>query len=612
MIGNLWRMSLQSCILIPVVLLIRRIFRKFPRSYTYGLWLLVLLRLLCPVFIESSFSLQPDMEVFRKISGENESVVAAGQLGYQQESAEEKEAMTVSKSVFSETTALNSTDQEKITKTKQKRALRPDLLKAILEILYITGVSIVAVYYLIQLVLMKARVKTAVHEKGNIWICDEVSSPFVMGILNPKIYLPYDIEEKDKNFILRHESAHLKRGDLLVRSLWAMASCLHFWNPLVWYAFFKMNQDMEICCDETFLLSAPLSERKAYADTLVRFAIKQSGMSVTLSFGESNTVKRVKNILGNKKRSAAAAGTAVFMAVVCAMVFLTVPVIEVRANAEMEKLSRILIEDQTFDVNLNPLGDVTFSSYSVGIDADPHAEVMFTLTDENGNEYILESVHNGNVREDEKQFQEVEAVSFPDYNGDGYEDVITITSYQFLTSEFTEAGVYTGTADGTFRYEEYLSEEINNAMEKKTIADIVEFAQSERGYQLMEGHFIYGTWKIEDVAGTTKVYAMSPEEIENTVGVELEYGRYWYGEIEGESYGLENYDRKTVDADDFKEEWGIPLSNLNVDADLVISIDAKELKAGLNPVGKYIYMIDSDTALIYHEGVFFRAIRVKE
>lgn len=146
-----------------------------------------------------------------------------------------------------------------------------------------------------------------------------------MGIRKPKIYLPFSISGEEKKYILRHERAHIAHHDPLVRLLGTAAIVLHWWNPFVWYGIYKMNQDMEMYCDETALKKALPEEKKEYSKILLAFAVKQSGLAVVLSFGESNTEIRIKNVLKKKRNSMMIAGAVIVVVLLCTIAFLTVP-----------------------------------------------------------------------------------------------------------------------------------------------------------------------------------------------------------------------------------------------------------------------------------------------
>lgn len=307
MIEMFWMMSLQSCILILIVLLMRFLLRKYPKIYSYSLWALVLIRLLCPVFIESAHSLQPEL-VSSQIEKNRSSF---GKVT--------EEPDTSKRSEWSEKDGYAHAENNEAGGMMKGNVLLT------LKLVYMAGAVLTAGRYALQYVMLKRRIKTAVWEYGNVWLSEGIASPFVMGIFCPRIYLPYGIPTEEKQYILKHEMTHIRHKDPVIRYLGMAASCLHWWNPLVWYAVYKMNQDMEMFCDEAALAKAALNEKKSYANTLLQFAIQQSKVTAALPFGASNTEKRICNVLQKKKRSLAVIGMVILTAVFCMGAFMTVP-----------------------------------------------------------------------------------------------------------------------------------------------------------------------------------------------------------------------------------------------------------------------------------------------
>lgn len=312
LVRTLWMMSVQASILIIVILGMRLVLCNCRKVYSYCLWFLVLARLLCPVFIESSFSLQPDIPV----SIETDVKVEAPEVVPNNQGTNQN-IVTPIQPVAPPT--LSENEMSEVTVSEK---YNPGI---VLQWLYLTGVAGFSIYFLIQYFRMHKRVAFAIRDKENIWLCDAISSPFVMGVIKPKIYLPMHISGREKVHILRHECVHIAHKDPLVRLLGSMALILHWWNPLVWYAIHKMNQDMEMFCDETALADASLSERKAYSNSLLQFSMRQSGIAVTLSFGESNTELRIRNVLRKKRTGIVIRIFVVIVAALCGITFLTVP-----------------------------------------------------------------------------------------------------------------------------------------------------------------------------------------------------------------------------------------------------------------------------------------------
>lgn len=333
--ARLWAMSLQAGILILVVLAVRFCLSRYPRIYSYCLWILVGIKLLCPVWIESPFSLQPDFFT----SGENNA----------QEEPEEyipsadtqslspiPQAQDFSADIAPVLPAEGQPDApESKASVKESAAGSPISVKTGIQkmqiymflcIVYYIGAAALTLFYLFQYLHIRIRLSSAVREKGNVWLSDAIASPFVMGVICPKIYLPYHMNKQNKKHILRHERMHIRHCDPLIRIIGTLCLCLHWWNPLVWVGVYFMNQDMEMFCDECVLRHAPLEERKAYAQTLLSFARKNAGIGIGLAFArKSHTEKRVRNILKKRKRSLWVICLLIVLTLFCMIALLTVP-----------------------------------------------------------------------------------------------------------------------------------------------------------------------------------------------------------------------------------------------------------------------------------------------
>lgn len=328
MIETLWRMSIYGSVLIVPVLAARLFLRKYPTEYSYVLWMPVLVRLLVPVFIVGSMSLQPDLQVF----------LAEGQMdGYTQgmETADMPAAYDSEEGTGTEGTdghrengqnpASKGADAEKrggISGWQENGQL---YIVELLKIFYLAGLIIISAVFLIQYIKMAKRTAVAVHDGKNIWLCEEIPSAFVMGVIRPRIYLPDFLEPVDRWYVVKHEEMHIRHGDPWIRTVGTTALCLHWWNPVVWYGIYKLYQDMEMRCDEFVMEEASFAERKTYAGILLRLSAKQSGFAA-LCFGESHTEKRIKNVLKEKKKRTVFLVIAFSMFIVfCGGAFLTIP-----------------------------------------------------------------------------------------------------------------------------------------------------------------------------------------------------------------------------------------------------------------------------------------------
>ena len=270
-------MSLTGSIVIAVVLLARLLLRRAPKIYSYMLWAVVLFRLLCPISLSAGLSVLKPLPVttsqglstvtYRPV----EPVVPAfGEIG--QEDARPEPAETV----------------------KAETGLQAMTLAAAV---WLTVGGALAGCSLVQYIVLRRKLREAAPYRGEVYLSDSIATPFVMGVIAPKIYLPSDTPIAERRFIIAHERHHLHRGDPLWKLLGYLALCVHWFNPLVWLAFFLGGKDMEMSCDEAVLNRLGEDIRADYSQALLRLAThKRLIAGMPLAFGEGETKGRVRNM----------------------------------------------------------------------------------------------------------------------------------------------------------------------------------------------------------------------------------------------------------------------------------------------------------------------------
>lgn len=270
-------MSLTGSIVIAVVLLARLLLRRAPKIYSYMLWAVVLFRLLCPISLSAGLSVLKPLPVtttqglstvtYRPVEPVTP---ASGELG--QENARPEPAETV----------------------KAETGLQAMTLAAAV---WLTVGGALTACSLVQYTVLRRKLREAVPYRGEILLSDKIRTPFVMGVLSPKIYLPWDTPQEERRFIIAHERQHIHRGDPLWKLLGYLALCVHWFNPLVWLAFFLGGKDMEMSCDEAVLNRLGEDIRADYSQALLRLAThKRLIAGMPLAFGEGETKGRVRNM----------------------------------------------------------------------------------------------------------------------------------------------------------------------------------------------------------------------------------------------------------------------------------------------------------------------------
>ena len=305
-------MSIAAAVIIAAVLLARLLLRRAPKSFSYALWAVVLFRLLCPVSVSSAVSLLGLLDAPAQENTQYTTVIeyyappAVPQLSAPPVSVSAPPA--VSEPVTGGGTAGGQAGAAGVG-TGETAA-----------IVWALGVCAMLIYGTASYIRLRRSLVGNIALEGNIHLADGINSPFVLGIFRPKIYLPSDICEGERDYIVLHERQHIRRGDHVFKALAFIALSLHWFNPLAWLAFVLAGRDMEMSCDEAVLKKLGEGVRADYSASLLRFAAGRRGaLSVPLAFGESGIKGRIKNLLRWKRpRAWMSAAAALLCAIVLA------------------------------------------------------------------------------------------------------------------------------------------------------------------------------------------------------------------------------------------------------------------------------------------------------
>ena len=277
-------MSIIASYVAIFVVVARLLLKKTPKVFSYGLWAIVFFRMVCPFSFENIFSLLP------------KSTNAIPQNIIYLQNPRINSGNTILNGV------VNSTIKSALPPVRLEDSVNP--IGIILEFgayIWCLGIIILLTYSLFSYFRLKSRLSTATLVDQNVFETDRITSPFVMGFIKPKIYLPIGLLDIDKQFILLHERVHIKRLDYLVKPFALLATAIHWFNPLMWISYKLMSKDMEMSCDEKVLKAMGEDIRIGYSNTLLSFSEKQSGLLSPLAFGENNAKSRIKNVLNYKR-----------------------------------------------------------------------------------------------------------------------------------------------------------------------------------------------------------------------------------------------------------------------------------------------------------------------
>ena len=118
-----------------------------------------------------------------------------------------------------------------------------------ISVIWLVGIAVMLIYTLISYFKIHRKIREAVPYNENIWVCDRIAAPFILGVFRPKIYLPSSIDKQDAEYVIAHERAHLKRRDHLIKPLGFLLLTVYWFNPVIWIAYILLCRDIELACD---------------------------------------------------------------------------------------------------------------------------------------------------------------------------------------------------------------------------------------------------------------------------------------------------------------------------------------------------------------------------
>ena len=304
---KLLNISFTASYLVLAVALVRILFKKAPKWAICLLWGVVALRLICPFNIESIFSLIPNAEpipqdiLLSKAPAVNTGVAALDQ---------------VINPILSATSTPNIID-----------SINPlQVVAFVAGWIWVIGMAAMAIYALVSYIKIRWQVRESVRLYDRIWVSDRIRTPFILGLLRPRIYLPHALSENDTQYVLQHEKAHLKRLDHIWKPLGFALLTIYWFNPLLWVAYILLCRDIEMACDEKVLRQLGTEGKKPYADALINCSVPRRAIAACpLAFGEGDVKKRIRSILNYKKPAFWIIAAALVVCVCISVAFLTNP-----------------------------------------------------------------------------------------------------------------------------------------------------------------------------------------------------------------------------------------------------------------------------------------------
>ena len=297
-------MSISASWLVLAVLILRLLLKRAPRWVNVLLWGIVALRLICPVVIVSDFSMIPSSQTIPR-----------------------NFSIDMTPAIDSGVDAIDSVVNPAISYfydiAPQGQDTAMVLTAGDFAVVWLAGVLLMVGYTAVSYLLLRRSLRTAVRLRENLYQCETVSSPFVLGLIRPKIYLPYGMEDAH---VIAHERAHIRRLDHWWKPLGFLLLSIHWFNPIMWLAYLLLCRDIELACDEKVISQLGNGQRADYSQALLACSVNRRSIAACpLAFGEVGVKERVKSIMNYRKPGFWLVVTAIAVCIVVAVCFLTDP-----------------------------------------------------------------------------------------------------------------------------------------------------------------------------------------------------------------------------------------------------------------------------------------------
>ena len=340
---QIFNMSVSASYIVLAVLLLRLALKKAPKWLSLLLWAAVGIRLVCPFTFESMWSLIPSL-------GQIHPVVALDQHAPQ----------------YTEYSGLNMLvirlNEDLLARPEYDRLMLLQRLIPVFAVVWLAGILTLTTYSIISCLKVRRSVLTAVRCQDNVYQSEQVSSPFVFGLIKPKIYLPFQIGERSMTSVIAHEQAHIQRLDHLWKPLGFFLLTLHWFNPLIWLSYVLFCRDLELACDERVIRNLGRDARADYAAALLSSSVSKPKIAACpLAFGEVGVQKRIKSALSYRKPVLWVTAVALAVCLVAAVCFFTEPVSIY--NTGIQRVSVKRINDELIELQIKH--SLCYSGYSV-------------------------------------------------------------------------------------------------------------------------------------------------------------------------------------------------------------------------------------------------------
>lgn len=303
--------------MIVIIAFLRIVLKKSPKWLICLLWALVAVRLAIPFTIESRYSLAPNANVISADTNAGRTTVASGVTAIDE---------PVNRYIEKNYGGSAAAPVQKVTQSPVH----------VVSMVWIAGMAALALYAALSYLKVWLRVRFSINLHDNVWICDSIDAPFILGVIRPRIYLPSRISEEQTENVILHENAHLKRRDYVWKPLGFLLLTVYWFNPFCWLAYILLCRDIELACDEKVIRDLSMEQKKVYSKVLLSFSEPQKKVTVCpLAFGEVGVKQRIKSVLSYRKPTFWIIGLAAVAGVVVAVFFMTNPKAEAGTEGQV-------------------------------------------------------------------------------------------------------------------------------------------------------------------------------------------------------------------------------------------------------------------------------------
>jgi len=368
-------MSYQAGIVICFIILARFLLKiiKAPKKYAYYLWGIAFIRMICPISFETVLSLLP-----------KKTKPISATILYEQ-----------IPQVHTGSNMIDYTVNSVLPAASPMASVNPiQIWILIAQIIWLVGLVLLLIYSAVSYIKLKYRLVGSVNIQDNIYLVDHLETPFILGIIRPRIYMPSNLKQIEMEYILQHERAHLKRRDHIMKVIAFLAASIHWFNPFAWVAFVFGCKDMEMSCDEYVMKTSNQDIRKEYSASLLSLCVGNRKLSGTpLAFGEGSTKGRIKNVLHYKKPAGIAVILSLFIVAILAICLLSNPESNVKRNNRDLKKAMLNITQEQVDFNeVVPFEWTAVYTFDPYLPVENQEEIIGIESDE-----LQESVSEGMV-----------------------------------------------------------------------------------------------------------------------------------------------------------------------------------------------------------------------